>query len=67
MNLIESFKQEVSQKVAGPDEDLQAPNVAAIMIIATTGIRKISFIFIGLCPGKNSHCLEYLKNLLLSR
>ena len=52
MNLIESFKQEVSQKVAGPDEDLQAPNVAANMIIATTGVRKISFIFIGFVTGQ---------------
>jgi hypothetical protein len=45
---MESFRQDVSQKVGGPDgEDLQEPNVHAIIITTANGIIS-NLIFIGL-------------------
>ena len=51
MNLMESFKQEVSQKVAGPDDDLQAPNARVNKTIAANGIIS-NLIFIGFVIGQ---------------
>ena len=51
MNLMESFKQAVSQKVAGPEDDLQAPNPRVNKTMAANGIIN-SLIFIGFVIGQ---------------
>jgi len=48
---MESFKQEVSQKVAGPEEDLQAPNVR-VNKRTDANAKKSSLIIIGFVIGQ---------------
>ena len=51
INLMESFKQDVSQKLEGPEEDLQAPNARVNKRTDANGI-KSSLIFIGFVIGQ---------------
>jgi len=64
INLIESFRHDVSQKEAGPPDDLQAVKVQ-VKRVAAKAIMINSFIFIGLYKTKIAIEYRILEILLM--